>query len=362
MGPYGAQPLVDSLVAAVDLPDVPDRGGSLRTEARYEHRHARADVRALHPLAVETRRPVDDGAVRVAEDDARAHVHELVDEEQAVLEHLLEDQDGALRLRRDREGDRRQVGRESGPGAVLDLGDLGADVVLDRKLLAARHTHRGAGDLPADSESLERGPDGDEVLGDNVLDDNFALRHRGEADEARPLDVVRADAPFVAAKLVDPADAEDVGADPLDLGAERDEEAAQILHVRLTRGVPYEGLALRKHGRHDHVLGPRDGGLVEEDVCPTQALRPHAIDLLRRDVGAELHERVDVRVEPTAPDDVSPRRRDDRLALAREQRPREENGSPDPAAELFVELELRDPSAGDSYLPAPEALDVGAEV
>src|SRR6185312_9998374 len=105
-----------------------------------------------------------------------------------------------------------------------------ADVVLDRKTLAARHTHRGAGDLPADAESLERGPDGDEVLGDDVLDDDFALRHRREADEARHLDVVRADAPFAAVELVDSADAENVGADALDLGAERDEEAAQILH------------------------------------------------------------------------------------------------------------------------------------
>ena len=46
--------------------------------------------------AVEPRRPVDDHAVRVAEDDPRAHRDELVDEEQAVLEHLLEDQDRAL--------------------------------------------------------------------------------------------------------------------------------------------------------------------------------------------------------------------------------------------------------------------------
>ena len=83
-----------------------------RRRGRDQHRHAGADVRALHPLAVELRRAVHDRPVRVAEDDPRAHVDELVDEEQAVLEHLLEDQHRALGLRRDGEGDRREVGRE----------------------------------------------------------------------------------------------------------------------------------------------------------------------------------------------------------------------------------------------------------
>ena len=65
--------------------------------------------------AVELRGPGDDDAVRVAEDDPRAHPDELVDEEQAALEHLLEDQHRAARLRRDGDRDRGQVGRERGP-------------------------------------------------------------------------------------------------------------------------------------------------------------------------------------------------------------------------------------------------------
>ena len=93
--PSAAQPLVDALVPAVDLPDVPDRRRALGAERGDHHRHAGADVRALEPLAVQPRRAGDDGAMRVAEDDSRAHRDELVDEEQAALEHLLEDQDGA---------------------------------------------------------------------------------------------------------------------------------------------------------------------------------------------------------------------------------------------------------------------------
>src|SRR5204863_3792938 len=39
--PERAQPLVDPLVAAVDLADVADRGRALGAEARDQHRHAR---------------------------------------------------------------------------------------------------------------------------------------------------------------------------------------------------------------------------------------------------------------------------------------------------------------------------------
>src|SRR5262245_28751445 len=70
VGADRAQPLVDPLVAAVDLADVSDRRRAVGAEARDQHRHSRADVRALHPFAVEPRGAGDDRAVRVAEDDA----------------------------------------------------------------------------------------------------------------------------------------------------------------------------------------------------------------------------------------------------------------------------------------------------
>src|SRR5262249_20893773 len=105
LGAERAQPLLDALVAADDLADVADRRGALRAEARDQHRPARADIGALHSLPVEPCRPGHDGAMRVAEDDPRPHVDELVDEEQPALEHLLEDEHGAPGLRGDSESD-----------------------------------------------------------------------------------------------------------------------------------------------------------------------------------------------------------------------------------------------------------------
>ena len=69
-----------------------------------------------------------------------------------------------------------------------------------------------------------------------------------------------------------PLDAEHVRLDPLDLRAERDEEAAEVLDVRLAGGVPDHRLARREHGGHDDVLGRHHARLVEEDRLAAQAV------------------------------------------------------------------------------------------
>ena len=78
----------------------------------------------------------------------------------------------------------------------------------------------------------------------------------------------------VAARAaLDALDAQDVRLDPLDLRAERDEEAAEILDVRLARRVADHRLALREHRGHDDVLGRHHARLVEEDGLAAQAVR-----------------------------------------------------------------------------------------
>src|SRR5205814_1508826 len=52
---------------------------------------------------------------------------------------------------------------------------------------------------------------------------------------------------------------------PLDRRSERDEEAAEILHVRLAGGVADHRLYRRQDGLHDRVLGRHDARLVEQD-------------------------------------------------------------------------------------------------
>src|SRR2546425_2082804 len=95
------QAFVDSLVALVDLVHGTDRRRAFGAEAREQHRHPRTNVRAFHPLSTQLRGPGDHSTMRIAKGDAGAHAHELVGEEQPVLEHLLEHEDRPLRLSRD---------------------------------------------------------------------------------------------------------------------------------------------------------------------------------------------------------------------------------------------------------------------
>ena len=65
---------------------------------------------------------------------------------------------------------------------------------------------------------------------------------------------------------------------------------------------------------------------------------------------------------PGAPDYVAAGRRNDRLTAAREQRAGKQNRRADAAAELLVELALRDVGGVDPHLAAAHLLDVDAEV
>ena len=146
-------------------------------------------------------RAADDRAVRVAERDVGAHQHELVGEDQAVLEHPLVDQDRALALRRERDGDRRQVGRERRPRAVLDLRLVLADVARGDQLLAAGDDHVVAVELGLQPELGEDQADHPQVAGVGVDDPQLAAGHAGERHERADLDVVGADRVRAAAEL-----------------------------------------------------------------------------------------------------------------------------------------------------------------
>ena len=148
--------------------------------------------------------------MRIAENDPRSHRHEFVDKEQAVLEHLLEDQDRPARLCCNCECDRREVGRKSRPRAVLDLRDLAAEIVLDREVLIGGYVQRRVAELDLDPEPLHRGNDRSEILGNDVLDRHGTARHRCEADEAAHLDVVRRHRPLASTETIDAFYPEDV--------------------------------------------------------------------------------------------------------------------------------------------------------
>ena len=142
----------------------------------------------------------------------------------------------------------------------------------------------------------------------------------------------------------------DVRADAVDLGAERYEKAAEILHVRLAGGVLERRLPSASTAAMTAFSVPVTLASSRNNVVPLKTLGAHLVPLSGLDLGAERGERVDMGVDPAPADDVSARRRHRGGAEAGEQRPREEDGCADLVAELLVELRRRHARRVDAHL------------
>jgi len=84
--------------------------------------------------------------------------------------------------------------------------------------------------------------------------------------------------------------------------------------------------------------------------APARPGRAHLEAIVDLDLGPELGERMDVRVEPAAADHVAARRRHARPPEPCEQRAREEERGANAAGELWVDLGARDLGRVDANL------------
>ena len=274
----------------------------------------------------------------IAEGDASAHRDELVGEEQPVLEHLLEDQDRPVRLGREGEGDRRQVGREGRPGPVVDLRDRVAHVVADRELLIRGDQEVAALDQALQAEPLELPPDHQQVAGLDVADPQLPPGRGRQRHEAPDLDVVRADHVLGAAEPIAAVHGHHVRADAVDLRAHLGEQPGEVLDVRLAGGVGDHGVARRQGRGEQGVLSAHHRWLVHEDGAGLHPGRGPELDHpVAGDAGAEVAEGVEVGVEAAPADRVPTRRRHRHLAEAGQQRSGEQEGGPDPRGEALVD-------------------------
>src|SRR5215217_2768340 len=355
VGPEAAQPLVDALVAPVDLADVADDRFAVGGQGGQQQGHAGADVGGLQALAVQLGGAVDDHPVGVADDDPGPHADQLVHEHQPVLEHLLEDQHRAPGLGGDRDRDRGQVGRERRPGAVVDGGDGLAEVVLDLQGLVAGDPQAAPLQLPGQPEAAEADLDRPQVVLEHALDHQLAAGDRGQADEAGHLDVVGADGVLAAAEPVDPLDGQEVGPDPGDAGPQADQEPAQVLDVGLAGGVADDRGPIGQHGGHDGILGGRDRRLVEEHRRPPEPPHLQLQGPVEAGMDPQAAEGQQVGVEPPPADHVPAGRGQQAVAGPGDQRRRQQHRGPDAGAQGRVE-------GGPAQAAGVDADLVGAEL
>src|SRR3989441_659232 len=334
------EPLIDPLVAALDLADVVDHRVPLGGERRQQHRHPRPDVGALDHLPAQRRRPRDHRAVGVAQHDAGAHADQLVHEKQARLEQLFEHQQQPLALRGDDDRDRHQVRGERGPRAVLEFRHVAPEIGPDAALLVGVDDELRAVEAGPHAEPVEGHEGGAQVVGAHAVDRDGAVRHRGEPEERADLDVVGANrergggGPEWRASL----DRQRVGTDPVDRGAEAREEPGQVLDVRLARGVADHGRASGGDRGHQGVLGGGHARLIEEDVRSGELARLELVGRADRDLRTQALQREKMRVHSTAADHIAAGWGQADAPETRQHRPREQDRCADPGAQLGVQL------------------------
>ncbi len=121
-------------------------------------------------------------------------------------------------------------------------------------------------------------------------------------------------------------------------------------------------VARGEDSRHHRVLGAHHARLVEEDPLAAQPVGAELEPPVDRDLGAELLEGVDVRVERPPADEVAAGRREQCMPEAGEQRAGEQERAADAVGELLVDLGLRDAGGVDAHLVLARPLGVGAEI
>ena len=340
----GVEPQVDVLVSAVNLADVLNRRDAVGRHGGDEQRHAGADVGRGHARGPQPDAVVvadDRGAVRVAEDNLRPHVDELVDEEEAALEHLLVDEHGALGLGGHHEEYRKQVGGESRPRRVGDGHDGAVEEGVDAVVLLGGDVDVVAPLLEADAHAGELGGDDAQVVVGDVLDGELRLGHGGHADETAHLNHVGEHRVFGAAQRFDPLDGEQVGGDARDACAHAVEHAAELLDVGLAGGVVDARGAAGQHGGHDDVGRTGHRGLVEEHVGAAQfgpLDHKELVGDVEVELRAELLEAEEVGVEASAADFVTARFGDETLSEAAEHGADEHHRAAQPGAAVAVVL------------------------
>src|SRR5713101_1523103 len=362
LGSHRPQPLIDPLVAPLDLADVVDHGMALGSQRREQHRHSSPDVRAVHHAAVQRRGPGDHRPVGIAQHNACAHADQLVHEEESRLEQLLEDQQDPFALRRDHDRDGHQVGGEGGPRAVLQLRDVPAHVGTDPTLLAGIHDQLGAVEARSHAQPLEPQQDAAEILAAHAVDRDRAVGHGGEPDERAELDVVRPHRAGSGREGRSAFDGEGVRPDALDLRAQTRQEARQILDVRLAGRVAQCGRAAGGDRGHQGVFGRRDTRFVEENIGPGEVLRFELVGGADGDFRPEPLEGEEMRIHAPSADHIATRRRKAHAAEACQHGARQEDRGTDAGAQRRIELTRLGARGVHLHAVRPQPAHLGAEM
>ena len=118
-----------------------------------------------------------------------------------------------------------------GPSSIFETASPSSS--RSRSFWSGGHDHVVAVELDPAAQPLEAEARHAQVVGHHVLDAQLAAGAGGQRDEAADLDVVGADRVVGAAELLLAVHDQHVGADALDARAHLQQQAREVLHVRL---------------------------------------------------------------------------------------------------------------------------------
>ena len=116
----------------------------------------------------------------ITDDRVGAHLHERIDEIHPPLEHLLEEQNRTLALRRENEEGTHHVGRKLRPRTIVDLWNCTARIGLNARRLSEGHDDPITLDVEFDSESFEHTIHHPIMTTDRVVNRDAAARRGGQ--------------------------------------------------------------------------------------------------------------------------------------------------------------------------------------
>ena len=210
--------------------------------------------------------------MRVAQNDLGTHVDELVDKEQAALKHLLVNQDAPPRLGRRHQDNGQQIRGEARPRRVGHSQQAAIDEGVDLVVVLGRDLQVLSPALHADAQTLEHVGDDAKLVVRAILDGDFTLCHRREADETPNLNHVGQAAVLRASQRRHTFDGQQIGSDPADFATHAVDHFAELLEVGLACRIVNRGGALGKGRRHDHVGRACHRRFVEQHVGALQSV------------------------------------------------------------------------------------------
>ncbi len=234
---------------------------------------------------------------------------------EAILENGFADGGGSLGHRHQRHELRLQIGGKAGKGRGGKIHRRRPAAIHAQTDAARRIAHFRAGPL----EPFQKRGDGIAPCPHKF---DIAARNGSGNGEGACFDAIRHHRMFGAVQHFHAFDGKPGGTQPLNPGAHRDQAMAEILDLRLARGVGDDGGAARQGGRHQCGFRRADRNGRKNDLRAMKAVfcpRQH-IAVGKLDFGAHQGQGIEMQIDRPRPDGAAAGQGNLRLAMPGQQR------------------------------------------